>query len=117
MARTNGPAPAPQTPPQPPALTTTRPWLTIGCSRSAWFRWRSEGIAPRPLDLPGCRPTWRVSDLVRWLDKVRLARPRFARVPSTPPVEDQPTDPPADPPAPTPGPRPGQGGIEESQRS
>jgi hypothetical protein len=73
-------------PPEPPhpVLTTREPWRVLGLSRSGWFRLRCAGLAPRPLDLPGVRPTYRVSDLMRWLDALGTTGRRHPAGPGRP---------------------------------
>jgi predicted DNA-binding transcriptional regulator AlpA len=47
-----------------------------GISRSAFFRLRSRDIPgfPKPLDLPGTRPHYRISDIEKWVASLKPAR-------------------------------------------
>jgi predicted DNA-binding transcriptional regulator AlpA len=76
MTRQRAPGVTP-TPEQP--LTTNKPWLLAGVSRSAWYRLLSRGLAPPPVNIPGSRQRWRVSDVIRWVDGLKTSRPRRRR--------------------------------------
>jgi predicted DNA-binding transcriptional regulator AlpA len=54
-----------------PGLLTTQPWLIAGISRSSWFRLAARGATPAPVSLPGCRTTYRISDVIKWVEGLR----------------------------------------------
>jgi hypothetical protein len=56
-----------------PALATSAPWTAIGISRASWNALRAQGKTPPPVYLLRGKPTWRISDLQKWLDKMRAA--------------------------------------------
>jgi hypothetical protein len=54
-------------PPQP--LATSEPWLFLGISRASWNRMRALGRTPMPIRLVDGKLSWRVKDLMAWLEK------------------------------------------------
>jgi predicted DNA-binding transcriptional regulator AlpA len=50
---------------------TRNPWDYCGVSRASWYRLMSSGLAPRPVNLPGCRNLWRTADLDKFVDELR----------------------------------------------
>jgi predicted DNA-binding transcriptional regulator AlpA len=50
------------------ALTTRKPWLVAGLSRSGWYRLWSQGQVPAPVQVPGSRRNhWRIADITAWV--------------------------------------------------
>jgi predicted DNA-binding transcriptional regulator AlpA len=49
-------------------LATSEPWHLVGLSRAAWFKMRQEKQTPPPIFLLRGRPSWRVKDIIAWLD-------------------------------------------------
>jgi predicted DNA-binding transcriptional regulator AlpA len=49
-------------------LNTAQAMKWLGVSESTWHRWKSAGLLPQPVRLPG-RPRWRLKDLERWLEQ------------------------------------------------
>lgn len=45
----------------------------LGVSRSCWFRWRAEGIAPKPVAVSGGGVKFRRADLERFVEKLKTA--------------------------------------------
>lgn len=60
----------------PALLTTSKPWQFFGRSRAWWKRLEAAKRTPPAIDfgLPSARPTWRISDLTRWLDSLKPDR-------------------------------------------
>jgi hypothetical protein len=44
--------------------------LLVGVSRAVWFKLRQQDKVPRPVFITQGRPTWRVGDLIAWLDSL-----------------------------------------------
>lgn len=63
-------APAAQTFDQPGAIAYS------GLPRSTWFRLRSAGKLPAPVEVEGTGPRWRRSDLDKWLERLKPRRTR-----------------------------------------
>jgi|GEM_PF-3576961 len=49
-------------------------WHYCGLSRSGWFRLRSAGEIPAPVDVPGVGLRWRRTDLDKWLTRLKPRR-------------------------------------------
>jgi predicted DNA-binding transcriptional regulator AlpA len=45
---------------------TSRPWELLQVSRETWRRWSQQGLAPKPLPLPGRSRRWLVEEVLRW---------------------------------------------------
>lgn len=39
----------------------------IPVSRTSMWKWRRQGLFPRPVQLPGSRVAWRASDIQKWI--------------------------------------------------
>jgi hypothetical protein len=67
----------------PRTLTTSKPWLVLGISRSAWHRIPIEERPKAVILAKGIRPAYAISELEAWLKSRRRARvvqpPRLAR--------------------------------------
>jgi hypothetical protein len=51
----------------PNLLVSSTPWILLDLSRASWNRLRALGQVPPPIFLVGGKPSWRISDLVTWL--------------------------------------------------
>jgi hypothetical protein len=57
-------------------LLTGKPWVVAGISRSGWFRLESADLTPPPVSLPGCDKRYRISDIVKWVGRLKPGRRR-----------------------------------------
>lgn len=55
----------------PKLLSQRQAWEYLGVSRAAWFRMRAEGVAPRPVKLPGSGIRIRRSDLDEMIARLK----------------------------------------------
>ncbi|MDB5312082.1 MAG: hypothetical protein JWO38_6284 [Gemmataceae bacterium] len=64
-------------------LTTGKPWLRAGISRTLFFRLKSAGLAPEPINigLSLARPIYRISDIDKWIASRKADR--RVRIPNT----------------------------------
>jgi predicted DNA-binding transcriptional regulator AlpA len=53
-------------------------WTYLGLSRACWYRAKAGSDFPKAVDVAGV-PHWRRSDLDRWAERLKSARPRKRR--------------------------------------
>jgi predicted DNA-binding transcriptional regulator AlpA len=54
-------------------LTQPQAWRFVGLSRTAWFRFKGQGLLPKPVNLPGCDQLFRRSELERFVERLGSA--------------------------------------------
>jgi predicted DNA-binding transcriptional regulator AlpA len=59
-----------------PALLLRQPqaWRFVGLSRTAWFRFKSMGLLPKPVSVPGVDALYRRTDLEKFVERLKSAR-------------------------------------------
>jgi predicted DNA-binding transcriptional regulator AlpA len=55
-------------------------WRYCGLSRSVWFRLRSQGKLPDPVDAHGGNPRWRRCDLEKFVKQLKPSRRSPAKI-------------------------------------
>jgi len=70
------PLPVPAAAPAKPGLllTQNKSWEYVGIPRSTWFRLRSAGSLPEPVNVPGSGLFWRRADLDKWVASLKPER-------------------------------------------
>jgi predicted DNA-binding transcriptional regulator AlpA len=60
----------------PQLLKQPQAWAFIGVTRANWYRMRSAGELPDPVEVPGGELMWRRADLEKWVARLKPARRR-----------------------------------------
>jgi len=66
--------PTPASPAKPLLLSQSEAWTYLGLPRSTWFRLRSAGKLPDPVNVPGSGLFWRRADLDKWVTNLKPER-------------------------------------------
>lgn len=61
------------TAPRPLLIDQTDVPTFLGVGRTTWFRWRAEGIAPKPVSAPGAGVKFKRTELEEFVAKLKTA--------------------------------------------
>lgn len=64
---------------EPKPLWTGQPWKVVGVSKTAWYSFASQFDELRPIRLPGAGPKWRIRDLEKFSEKLKLSPRRVKK--------------------------------------